>query len=305
LFDISQGLVTGADRVGKKHIIRKVATTNQLGRGIFVLEEGVDIQKDGSKIKLNINSSWIELEENEKQYIKSYIKTESLKKWFVELSSQSVIYVGSNELTGNVRQYLLQFAGVLINRSTIIPEDQFITLEEFEKFTINDIKQKYSSAGAVQKIMKRKKWWLPLYERKEIPFSKPKLIVNTKNMDRFTYSEGEHYSSGGGAGGQNYIYPKVSVCKEYYQEISSVTTINKFVKYINALLNSKLIQAYIKSGQYNQLSTAKLGDLPIVKINLSDSKELAIFNQLNEHVDAQINLTAKYARRVGIVVKIS
>ena len=304
LFDISQGLVTGADRVGNKHVIRNVAKGKQLGRGIFMLEEGVDIQKNGTKIKLKINEAWVQLNDDEKQYIKPYVKTENLKKWFIEPSSQSVIYVGSNNLTGNVQQYLLQFAGVLVNRSTTIAEDQVITLEEFEDFTIDEIKQNYSSAGAVQKIMKRKKWWLPLYERKDIPFSEPKIIVNTKNMDKFTFSDSEHYSSGGGAGGQNYIYPKIAECKAFYQKIESITNISKFVKYVNALLNSRLIQAFIKSGQYNQLSTSKIADLPIFKIDLKDPNELAIFNQLNQHIDSQISKTAEHTMRVGIVVKL-
>jgi hypothetical protein len=281
-----------------------VAKGKQLGRGIFMLEEGVDIQKNGTKIKLKINEAWVQLNDDEKQYIKPYVKTENLKKWFIEPSSQSVIYVGSNNLTGNVQQYLLQFAGVLVNRSTTIAEDQVITLEEFEDFTIDEIKQNYSSAGAVQKIMKRKKWWLPLYERKDIPFSEPKIIVNTKNMDKFTFSDSEHYSSGGGAGGQNYIYPKIAECKAFYQKIESITNISKFVKYVNALLNSRLIQAFIKSGQYNQLSTSKIADLPIFKIDLKDPNELAIFNQLNQHIDSQISKTAEHTRIVGIVVKL-
>ena len=304
LFDISQGLVTGADRVGNKHVVRNVATADQLGRGIFMLEEGVDIKIDGSKIELRINNRWVALNNDEKQYIKPYIKTEGLKKWFVEPSTQSVIYVGSNNLSGNVQQYLLQFAGVLVNRSTTVADDKIITLEEFEEYSIDEIKQNYSSAGAVQKIMKRKKWWLPLYERRDIPFSEPKIIVNTKNMDKFTYSDSEHYSSGGGSGGQNYIYPKISICEEYYNEIKSITTISKYVKYVNALLNSKLVQTYIKSGQYNQLSTAKIGDLPIYKIQLTDPNELNIFNQLNTQIDSQISQSSKYTSKVRVVVKL-
>lgn len=260
-FNISQGVVTGADRVTKKHFVNKLISTNYLGRGIFILSEGLDIRKISGSFQLLINDNWVSLTETEKQFIKPFIKTENLLKWYVGESSYYIINTSSSDLHGAIKDYLIQFSGVLLNRSTTIPEDKVITLDQFDGYSLQDIKDKYSSAGAVQKIMRRKQWWMPLYERADVPFEAPKIIVNTKNMDKFTYSDGPHYSSGGGAGGQNYIYLK----SEFVENIETSSNIADFTIVTNAILNSKLIQKYIEDGQYNQLSTSKIGELPFVE----------------------------------------
>jgi len=272
-FDISQGLVTGADKVTNKHIENKLIDANYLGRGIFILQNDIDILKQNSTIQLNIAGNWVTLNSKEADYIKPFIKTENLNKWFVSNSEYSVIYIGSNELEGQIKNYLVQFEGVLLNRSTTIPEGERITLEDFENFTIEDIKSKYSSAGAVQKIMRRKLWWLPLYERADVPFDNAKIIVNTKNMDKFTFSSSSHYSSGGGSGGQNFIYLK----NDQIPNIEKFTNKVDFTKFINAVLNSSFIQKHISDGQYNQLSTEKIGDLPIIEINASDNEKVVLY----------------------------
>ena len=116
--------------------------------------------------------------------------------------------------------------------------------------------------------MRRKKWYLPLYERENVPFESEKIIVNTKNMDKFTFSNSPAYSSGGGAGGQNFIYPKLG--NEYWKEVSLNTNKNDYTLFINSVLNSREIQEYIKSANFNQLSTGKIGELPIIKIDFND-----------------------------------
>jgi len=278
-FEISQGVVTGADRVTKKHIVKKLIIEKFLGRGIFILKKGVDIKNENSSTLLLINDKWITLTKEDKEFIKPFIKTDNLNKWYVSEPSNFIIYTGSSELSENIKSYLLQFAGILLNRSTTISKDDIISLEEFENFTIDDIKNKYSSAGAVQKIMRRKKWWMPLYERANVPFESSKIIVNTKNMDKFTYSSGAHYSSGGGAGGQNFIYFDIEIEKQ----IIEFTTITDFTKFTNGILNSKLIQKYIFDGQYNQLSTAKIGDIPFISIKSINKNKL--YNELLNKID--------------------
>lgn len=283
-FNISQGLVTGADKVSNKHIANNLITDEYLGRGIFILNEGIDIRHQNGNIQLNINNNWVSLSSKETKYIKPFIKTENLNKWIVTESQYYVIYIGSNDLEGEIKNYLSQFSGVLLNRSTIIPEGEIITLAEFDDFTIEDIKAKYSSAGAVQKIMKRKFWWLPLYERADVPFDSDKIIVNTKNMDKFTLSSGSHYSSGGGSGGQNFIYLR----EEQITKIEKFTTKSDFTKFINAILNSTFIQKHINDGQYNQLSTEKIGDLPIINIDETNKENLLNYNSILEFSNKQI-----------------
>lgn len=302
LFDISQGLVTGADKIANKHIVAGLAPESILGRGIFMLKEGIDIDTSSHLFKLRIGNDWINLDEEDKTFIKPYIKTEGLIKWQVIPSNLKVIYIGNRDLTENIKRYLMQFSLVLLNRSTTVEEGKKITLEEFEKFSLNDIKEKYSLAGAVQKIMKRKKWYLPLYERTDVPFSAPKIIVNTKNMDKFTYSDKEHYSSGGGAGGQNFIYPNLEKDKVFYAELLKESDLASFVKYINAILNSEKIQVFIKSGQFNQLSTEKIGDIPIVKPSFKN--ENTIYQIIVDKTDVLTKLYNSFHKTSADFIKL-
>lgn len=290
LFDISQGLVTGADKVGNKHLISGLASEDMVGRGIFILKEGIDIISTTNPIKLKILNEWIPLTLEDSIFIKPYIKTEGLNKWQVIESDLKVIYIGNKALTENIKNYLIQFSSVLINRSTTLPDGEIITLHEFENYNLNDIKEKFSSAGAVQKIMRKKMWYLPLYERTNVPFSNPKLMVNTKNMDKFTYSDKEHYSSGGGAGGQNYIYPILEKDKSFFDILLKESDLASFVKYTNAILNSEKMQTFIKSGQFNQLSTEKIGDLPIIKPTFSKINEKEKYELIVYKANSLINL---------------
>jgi hypothetical protein len=284
-FDISQGLVTGADKVTNKHIVNKLIDEVYLGRGIFILQNDIDIINKNNTVQLNIAGHWVTLDTKEVSYIKPFIKTENLHKWFVSESDYYVIYIGSNELEGQIKNYLKQFEGVLLNRSTTVSEGEIITLEDFDNYSIDDIKLKYSSAGAVQKIMRRKLWWLPLYERANVPFDYAKIIVNTKNMDKFTFSNTAHFSSGGGSGGQNFIYLK----NEQIPNIEKFTNKTDFTKFTNALLNSSFIQKHISDGQYNQLSTKKIGDLPIIEIDVNDKKLIASYKFVVEKANSIIS----------------
>lgn len=289
LFEISQGLVTGVERVTRKHYVNGLIDQDKIGRGIFTLKEGIDITINGNTIKLNINNEWVTLNEKDKKLIKPYVKTEGLMKWKAAPSSLKVIYVGKEELTDNIKKYLTQFATILVNRCTTLNDGEFITLEEFERLTLEEIKVKYSMAGSVQKIMKRKQWYLPLYERLDVPFSLPKIIINTKNMDKFTYSGDECYSGGGGSGGQNFIYPVISKDEEFYKELLNYSDLSSFVKFTNAVLNSEVIRKFISTGQFNQLSTGKIGDLRIIKPSFKTQK-----TEYDEVVDYSNNLIESY-----------
>ncbi|MFC3563258.1 HsdM family class I SAM-dependent methyltransferase [Pedobacter jamesrossensis] len=260
VFDIAQGLVTGADKITNKHVASFLIEEKFVGRGIFILTLGRDLVIDNNNFSLKINDEWIALDDLDKSFIKPYYKPEHLQKWFVACTSTFVLYVGNNYLTENIKKYLLQFDKVLLNRSTT-NENKIITLNEFENFSIDEIKLNYSSAGAVQKIMRQKKWYLPLYERVNVPFDNSKIVVNTKNMNVFTFSDLPLYSSGGGAGGQNFIYLKEEFKKKTLK--SDNDKIKEFTMYVNAILNSRLIQFHIQNGQFNQLSTSKIADLPL------------------------------------------
>ncbi|MHA2279199.1 MAG: hypothetical protein ACXAC2_25750, partial [Candidatus Kariarchaeaceae archaeon] len=144
LFEVSQGLVTGADKVTKKHIANLKVKQDQLGRGIFILQENVDF-KDGNKLK--INGNWITLKNEDLKFIKPYVRPDNLKKWFVSSAETYVIHIGNRKPTKTIIEYLKQFATVLLNRSTTIEEGTIITLKDFRKFSLEEIKTYYSSAG--------------------------------------------------------------------------------------------------------------------------------------------------------------
>ena len=121
LFDVSQGLVTGADKVTNKHIIANLIDESYLNRGVFILKKDIDYKIEGLKYFLNIKGEWVELINEDLEFIKPFVKTENLKKWFVSQSDILILYVGSRILPTNIREYLKQFSGVLLksfNNST-------------------------------------------------------------------------------------------------------------------------------------------------------------------------------------------
>jgi len=276
IFQVGQGVVSGSDRITAKHVSTGLVEEAMLGRGIFVLREDVDIKIEGDDTCLKIDDKWVTLTDEDKTLIKPYYMPENLGGWHVTKTNRYLIYVGEHDISPNIEKYLLQFCSVLINRSKIT--DEKVTMDEFEKFTLEDIQRHYSSAGAVQKVMKRKQWYLPLYERAAIPFESHKIVVNTKNMDVFTYSDGALYSSGGGSGGQNFIYPNLK--SDYIANLPEDIRLGDLVAYTCAVLNSKLVGFIINNGQFNQLSTSKIGDLPIRLVDFDDDLERVEFEKV-------------------------
>lgn len=280
LFEVSQGIVTGADKVTQSHIDKGYITQSFLGRGIFILKKDEDLKIENTKFFVKIDDKWIELTKDETTYIKPFISSNHLTNWHVLQSDEYVIYFGNNNAPNkSIISYLNQFKTILINRSKI-DKDYFIRTDEFDNYTLKDIKDKYSSAGAVQKVMKKKKWYLPLYERAHLDFDSTTIIVNAKNMNIFCYSNKPSYSSGGGLGGQNFILPDSKKDLNYYQEIKKNSSISDYLKYINTILNSSVTQERIKKGKYNQLSTNKIKELLIYKIDFSDKKDLEYYNKI-------------------------
>jgi hypothetical protein len=290
IFEVTQGLVTGADRVTNNHIENGYISGSFLGRGIFILKEGVDIRFRNGAIELNLHGTWKEVPLTERAFIKPYISSTNLTKWYIDRTKEWILYFGHKDYQeGLILDYLNQFKVILINRAKIF-KNSIITPREFERFSTNDVKRYYSSAGAVQKIMKRKDWFLPLYERTQFDFAEPKIIVNTKKMAPFTYSDSEHLSSGDGLGGQNYIFLSKKKDRRYYKQIEMNSSIKDFMKYTNAVLNSKLISHKIRIGQYNQLSIGKIKELRFYKIDFLDRDVVVIYNKIVDSVNSIIEV---------------
>jgi hypothetical protein len=280
LFEVSQGIVTGADKVTQTHIEKGYISSDYLGRGIFILHKGTDIKIETKNYYLKINNEWSLLSLDESSYIKPYISSIHLNIWQVKQSTDFIIYFGNNKANNEaIINYLAQFKTILINRAKL-DKGYFISLKEFDLYSIKDIKEKYSSAGAVQKIMKKKLWYLPLYERADLNFNESKIIVNSKNKNIFSYSNEPHYSSGGGLGGQNFILPDSAKDFDYYEQIKKYTSIDDYFKFINAILNSNITRERIVGGKYNQLSTNKIKELFIYKIDFYNTSDLDLYNRI-------------------------
>lgn len=276
--EVSQGLVTGCDKVTSNHIETGLVSSNLSDRGIFILREGIDFLYKEGKLHLKIDGDFVMLKEDDSKYLKPNINSTHLTKNKVLPSNEKIIYLGDCLPSELITRYLFQFIGILINRSKITNDT--ISFDDFENFTERDIKNKYSSAGAVQKIMKRKQWFYPLYERLSVPFEGCKIIVNTKKMDIFSFSNGPAYSSGGGLGGQNYIFLKSINDSSYLKEIEKYTTREDYTIFLSIILNSKLLHKYIIDGEYNQLSTSKIKQLKIIKLDFSDYKSANLYHRL-------------------------
>jgi adenine-specific DNA-methyltransferase len=271
IFDVVQGLVTGVDKVTKKHISLNLCDSTFLERGIFILTENIDILHKESLIYLKINDDWIQLPNDEVCFIKPFVYSVNIKKWYATKSNDYVIYFGKNDYYPEVIiSYLLQFKKILINRTTIV--EGVIEISEFDKFTIEEIKRKFSSAGAVQKIMRKKQWYKPLYERADYDFDSIKFIVNSKNKTEFCLSLDPCYSSGGGLGGQNYLFPKLE--DDYLKYILRFCSLREYFYFICGILNSSTIGNFINEGKYNQLSIQKIQEIQIYQLDFSTDKEV-------------------------------
>ena len=77
--------------------------------------------------------------------------------------------------------------------------------------------------------------------------------------------------------------------QKYVNNLCNVRDKIDFTKFTNALLNSSFIQKHISDGQYNQLSTAKIGNLPIIEINVDDKKKISNYKIMLEKIDNNIS----------------
>lgn len=271
LFKVSQGIVTGADKVTSNNT--NLSNDNRIGLGIYILKNEVDIRERSNNLQININNSWVNLENEDFHFIKPYISSVHLKRWNIEETKDFMIYIKtSDRVSPRILTYLSQFKDILINRSKI-DKNEFISPHKFDNYTPNEIKSKYSSAGSVQKVMKSGKWYLPLYNREKVPFESTKIIVNTKLINSFSFSDSPIYTSGGGLGGQNIIYPKQSQNLIYLERIKQYSNIKDYMIFLTAILSSSILHDFIYTSGFNQLSTSKLSNLPIYKLDFANKYE--------------------------------
>ncbi len=247
LFDCSQGILTGADRVSKKHIENSLVSSNLLGRGIFILKEGIDFTIKNNIKYLIFDDEERQLPDVENKYLVECISHKNIENHNINLSDEVAILPTDDKFEQSVLfDYLAQWKLILINRST--KNSAIYTIQEFDDFGIEEIKSKYSSAGSVQKIVRQKKWYLPLFNRPNLDISKPKIVFNSK-YSKFGHADRKLISTGGGLGGHYILTPKVNKKVDVEQVCKNLNTL-KF-------------QDYLKSLNYKSLSVNKVERLVI------------------------------------------
>ena len=108
--DISQGVVEGTDKVGKKHIENNL-TQEDLGTGIFLLTEQELLQ-----LKLDVS---------EMTYIRSYIDSHSVRKYHIDNKIKHLIYLNKYNCPNiqklpNIRNHLSKFRSIMEGRRETI-----------------------------------------------------------------------------------------------------------------------------------------------------------------------------------------
>lgn len=233
--DITQGIVTGADKLSKSHI-QKYGVDGNVGEGIFVLTNQ-EIRKLG-------------LTETEKTFIKPWFKNSDVSKWITnEDNEDSLIYFTSKsekKIGPNLLNHFEKYKPVLINRNTR-SGTPVITSNVYDQF----VKGQYNiSYVMVASAFKRGEYYCISYAREKEFFESPKIVVPQRSLkNTFGFNDSSWYASA-----------------DVYFIIQNDLTIN--LKYVLTLLNSKLYYCWLykkgkRKGESLELYLIPLSEIPI------------------------------------------
>lgn len=153
---ISQGIVTGIDKISPKHILRHSEFANYKDSGVFVLSS------------------------SEK---KSIGKSSLLKPWF---KNSDIIRYYVNEVPEKW----------LIHTSTEINLDDYENIATHLLFFKKLILERNYESGELTKAKRLKRWWALSSSRWEFDFDKPKIVSPQRSyINTFAYTEKEWYAS--------------------------------------------------------------------------------------------------------------
>jgi hypothetical protein len=77
------------------------------------------------------------------------------------------------------------------------------------------------------------------------------------------------------------------------------TDLKEFTKFTNAVLNSTYLQDIISGGKYNQLSIAKIQQLPFPRIDFSSAKERDVYLSIIQKINEVLKITQDPKRQMG------
>lgn len=232
---LTTGVQSGAEKLTQGHI-KKYDIVGKLGKGIFILSKE-EIQR-------------LELSEIEKSYLKPYFKNSDIQKWITnEHSIESLIYYTSKTLTkigSTLLCHFENFKPILINRNTRSGTPE-ITSSVYDKFVKGNYEISYVMIASA---FKRGAYYCISYARDEAYFVSPKIVAPQRSaLNTFGYNETEWF----GGTDIHFIISKDEKVK---------------LKYILALLNSKLYYSWLyhkgkRKGETLELVLAPLSEIPI------------------------------------------
>ena len=154
--DLSQGIVTGLDKISRKHIIKFPSLSSQEGAGVFVVD---------NKEKKVIGDSPLLKPWFKNSDIHKYKPNESNNQWVIHVNAEINI-----DRFKNVQKHLLNFKEIIESRN-------------------------YDS-GELSKAKKLNAWWALSSSRREFNFSLPKIISPQRSHQNiFAYTEKEWVAS--------------------------------------------------------------------------------------------------------------
>lgn len=282
ILDVSVGIQTGANKVTSTHVQDGLANSNQIGKGIYELEVEEDIKFIDNDTFLVIDGNNLKLNEYEKRYIKPLYSGSDLNEWSLEKPKTWMIYI-HNELDEkkciSIIEFLKQFKKILVNRSTVKGQS-FIEPEEFDQFSLDDIKRVYSSAGSVQKVMRRKEWYSIFYARENINFKGPKIMTSSRAL-KFCFSTEEALASSG----VNFIFFSDRKNLDYQLEIECYSSKHDYLMYVNAILNSDYMKDNLNSQNLNALTGTKIkNEILLYQIDFTNQNDTLIYKSIINRV---------------------
>lgn len=243
---ITQGIVTGADKLSKNHI-EKYDLEGNIGDGIFVMSER------------EIND--LELSIDDKKFIKPFYKNSNINKWVTDSSTNEFLLYFTSKNHKKINQIFLnhfkKYKTILINRNTRSGTPN-ITNEIYDLF----VKGLYSiSYVMIASAFKKGQYYCISYARDEEYFIEPKIVVPQRSpRNTFGYNENNWFAA---------------------SDVHFIITGDKTydIKYILALLNSKLYYSWLyhrgkRKGDNLELVLSPLSNIPI---KLADDIKQRIF----------------------------
>ncbi len=250
---ITQGIVTGADKLSKSHI-EKYDVDGNVGDGIFALS--------------NDEIEELELTQSEKIYLKPWFKNSDVSKWITnEITDESLIYYTSKtekKIGAKLLSHFEKYKPILINRNTRSGTPT-ITSSVYDRFVKGNYEISYVMVASA---FKRGAYYCVSYARDEEYFTAPKIVAPQRSpLNTFGFNESDWFAA-----------------SDVHFIIQKDTKIN--LKYVLALLNSKLFYSWLyhkgkRKGETLELVLAPLSEIPI---KIVDKATQNIFENIADYI---------------------